>query len=216
MQLYLEGKKKTRAIMLLFCILGIIMLVNFASRKDYADLDRNFSSIYQDRLMPAGYLFKISDHLYQKKMIQQSDEVSPESTQAQTKEHNEAISVLIKDYEATYLTAAEKTLWQNFKQALVHYNQAEQSYLTLPASQAVTELVLQNSFDQTIGTLNRLNDLQASEGKVLQRQSKAILGGYLMQSYLEAGLLFVLCFLLFLLLGISQNTQLFKQRHLLN
>ena len=60
-------RKRTVALLVLYIVLLVVMFNNFSERKDYDDLDRTISSIYKDRLMPAGFLFKLNDHLYQKK-----------------------------------------------------------------------------------------------------------------------------------------------------
>lgn len=180
----------------LFALIIVIMLNNFSGRSSYADLDKTISSIYKDRLIPAGYLFSINDLLYQKKLLLQSGDPLTTSVQASLDKHNKALLTLIRQYDATYLTVAEKEQWGLFKALLLQYNIAEAT------SQ---NTLLQSSFDKAITCLNTLNTIQLTEGKALQHHSKDLLGGSLLQSYFEIGLLFVVCILMLALLDLHDK-----------
>lgn len=184
-------KEKRVAVIILFTVLAIISLNQFINKKDYNDLYTNMSSLYKDRLMPAGYLFSINDHLYQKKILhlQQSDASTQLS--AQLKLHDEAIAKLIKAYEATYLTKAEKKEWQQLLKSLAAYSHAE--------ARAANELLQQNRaqlleaiFQQAQHSLNELNILQAAEGNTLQTKSTAIINGTVVHAYLQMAMMIVL------------------------
>src|SRR5690349_19416630 len=103
MPIFFQPRKKAKAVIATFVIILIVLLNNFSSRKDYADLDRTMSSIYQDRLMPSGYLLHINNYLYQKKILQQSPNFADASVQTQLAYHNKAIDSLIRNYDLTYL-----------------------------------------------------------------------------------------------------------------
>jgi hypothetical protein len=117
MPIFFQPRKKAKAVIATFVIILIVLLNNFSSRKDYADLDRTMSSIYQDRLMPSGYLFHINNYLYQKRMLQQSPNFSGAAVQAQLDHHNKAIDSLIRNYDMTFLTLAEKKTMEKLQGA---------------------------------------------------------------------------------------------------
>ena len=175
----------------LFVIIVTVMLTIYYGKRSYADLDRNISSIYKDRLMPAAYLFHINDLLYQKKLLQDSRLTSAGNTQLAL--HNANIQRLMQQYEATYLTPAEASEWTAFSYYLSQYNAAEAAM--------GKEATLDASFSAAISCLNKLTDIQLSEGKALQYQSRSILGGSLLQSYFELSLLFVVCILVLMLIN---------------
>lgn len=193
---FADLKDKTRPIFILCIILLIILLNNLSGRKDYANLDKNISSIYADRLMPSNYLFRINDHLYQKRLLRHEHDQTTDETTTLLAAHNTNIDKLIKEYEATYLTKTEKEHWLNFKQNIVAYNKNE-----LKEYSTINNELLNKSFDNCMLALQQLNTIQATEGKQLQVSSRAILGGSLIGSYLEISLLFILAIIFFVLLS---------------
>lgn len=193
-----NNKNKTKLLVGLFALIIIVMLNNYSGRSNYADLDKTISSIYKDRLLPAGYLFSISDLLYQKKLLLQQHEVPlPAPVRASLEQHNTALLTLLKQYDATYLTVAEKAKWGLFKALLLQYNMAEATG---------QKALLQQPFGSAITCLNELKAIQLAEGKALEHRSKDLLGGSLLQSYFEIGVLFVVCILMLALTG-------FEDRH---
>src|SRR5688572_19048080 len=113
--MYQQVKNKAKSIITLYVMIVVVMLINFFVRRSYDDLDKTITSIYSDRLMPANYLFKINDHLYQKKLLLEEHEVLNGSDQKQLDQHNSVIAGLMKEYETTYLTTSERQQWLGFK-----------------------------------------------------------------------------------------------------
>lgn len=220
MPIFFQPRKKAKAVIATFVIILIVLLNNFSSRKDYADLDRTMSSIYQDRLMPSGYLFHINNYLYQKRMLQQSPNFSGAAVQAQLDHHNKAIDSLIRNYDMTFLTLAEKKQWKNFKEQLALYNDAEKQALSsVPSNDANDQnnKNLSESFDKAIAAVISLNEIQTSEGNLLQRHSKSVIGDTLLHSYMEVPLLFIVCIIIILLSGFTDKyTSSITEKHLMN
>lgn len=220
MPIFFQPRKKAKAVIATFVIILIVLLNNFSSREDYADLDRTMSSIYKDRLMPSGYLFHIHNHLYQKRILQQSDNFSDAIVQSQLTHHNKAIDSLIGNYDMTYLTLAEKKQWKNFKKELSLYNDAEKQAL-IGASSADAAKQNDNNltqrFDKAIASVISLNEIQTSEGNLLQRHSKSVIGDTLLHSYMEVPLLFIVCVIIILLSGFTDRyTNSVTEKHLMN
>ena len=220
MPIFFQPRKKAKAVIATFVIILIVLLNNFSNRKDYADLDRTMSSIYQDRLMPSGYLFHINNYLYQKRMLQQSPNFSGAAVQAQLDHHNKAIDSLIRNYDMTFLTLAEKKQWKNFKEQLALYNDAEKQALSsVPSNDANDQnnKNLSESFDKAIAAVISLNEIQTSEGNLLQRHSKSVIGDTLLHSYMEVPLLFIVCIIIILLSGFTDKyTSSITEKHLMN
>lgn len=185
-------KEKSKIVLLLLLILLLALLNNHFSRQHYDALDKNMSSIYKDRLMPTSYLFRLSDHLYQKKLLLQEHEFEGSQLQAELETHNTAISKIITDYEKTYLTKNEQEHWKGFITHLQNYDLAESAHLQLSAAVTGKEHALHSSFDKALASLNSLNELQTNEGFKLQHDSKSIIGNTVLRAYLEVSLLFIL------------------------
>ncbi|MCP6134250.1 MCP four helix bundle domain-containing protein, partial [Klebsiella pneumoniae] len=81
---------------------------------------KSFNAFYEDRLLAESYIYKLSDHLYQKKIM--LDNCSSQENKAnlfgKIKEHNAAIGLIIQDYEKTKLTPAETSGFLSFKHHL--------------------------------------------------------------------------------------------------
>jgi hypothetical protein len=189
---------KLRAAVILFVILCGVMINHFWERSNFSRLDESVSSIYKDRLLPATYLFQLSDHLYKKRLLQNQAHIN----MAEQQQHDEAMALLIKNYESTYLTDAEKAQWLMFKQHLAAYNNSGEN--------AASQQLAQADFDQALSDLNLLNNTQAQEGDQLQKTSKGILTSGAFSSQIEIVLIIGLGLFTVMLLSVT-DSKLFKQ-----
>ncbi|UYQ95338.1 MCP four helix bundle domain-containing protein [Chitinophaga horti] len=148
--LQVKGKRyKICAIFVMIMVL--VLLQNVLERRSISNLDHSVAAIYQDRLLPATYLYGISNHLYQQRQLQPGDATSRAA-------HNRAIAGLVKEYELTHLTPEEGKQWLIFKARWKDYEQHGTDA----------------AFLKSLESLNSLSDIQVAEGKVLQRYSKTI------------------------------------------
>ena len=92
-------REKRNMVMLLLVILILALVNNYFSRTQYDDLTKNVSSIYQDRLIPASYIFRMCNLLYKKKIL--LDSPSAKNTTAQLVLHNHEMDQIIEAYETT-------------------------------------------------------------------------------------------------------------------
>lgn len=204
-------KEKRKAAVALFVVLAVILLNLFFNSKDYDKLDKNMSSIYNDRLMPAGYLFQISDHLYQKQLLHMDERIPVTELKQQLQQHDLSIAKLIKAYEATYLTTAEQQYWNKLLRSIAAYQLAEGKETGLNNN------AMETSFITAQLALNQLNTLQATEGSLLQRNSKAIINETVLHTYLEITMIIVLAVIVLLLLAGRENPFFaIEQKHILN
>ncbi len=190
MKQFVTIRERRVAAAVLFVALLAIGLNQVLYEKDYRELDKNISSLYQDRLMPAGYLFDISDHLYQKKILHMDETVAASQLKSALHQHDEAISKLIYAYEKTYLTKVEQQQWTQLLASLDAYKLAETNYANNNTVESAD--VLNQHFLKAQTVLGQLNNLQTKEGGVLQNNSKVIIGATVVQSYLQIAMLFVL------------------------
>ena len=215
MKQFVTVKEKRVAAIVLFVALIAIGFNQMLYEKDYRQLDKNISSLYQDRLVTAGYLFKISDHLYQKKILHMDEIIASPQLNARLGKHDEAIAKLVNEYEKTYLTKDEKEQWSELLASLKAYKTVEENYLNTNTAESQNQL--NQHFIEAQANLRQLSSLQAKEGGVLQNNSKVIIGETVVQSYLQIAMLFVLAVVGTILL-LARDNPFFppEQRALLN
>jgi hypothetical protein len=193
--------EKRTIVMVLLAILVLALINNFVSRQQYNDLTKNISSIYKDRLIPAGYIFQLNGLLYQKQLLLQA--MPAETASAQLNQHNAEISHIIEAYETTYLTKEEQQQWESFRQHLKDYNEAEALHSSLTEHADMNNL--HSSFDKALQSLKQLNETQTSEGMRLQNESKSIINSTIIQAYLEVSFIFILGIIGLMLLTASEK-----------
>lgn len=183
MKRFFQAKTSFKVCCLFIVIIVLVLLNNLRERRNMSRLDHSISSIYKDRLLPATYLHRIANHLYEQKLT--SDD-----------RHRAAIDSLVTVYETTYLTPDEKKQWASFKTQLAGYRQRTAAG-DIPGSQ--------REFQQTITHLITLSNIQIGEGKNLETDSHKIVSGSVLSSQLEVTLLIILGVLAIILLGMSEK-----------
>ena len=191
-----QVKDKMKVAGLLMAIIVIIALGHISGRQNYSDLGNSISSIYEDRLLPATYIYQINEHMYQKRLLDEQEGLTPALLTKEHRVHDLAIATLIKNYETTFLTAKEKEQWKLFKTNLHQY------LLTDNLSTAKNR---EHYFTQTINNLHELSNIQVGEGRHLRTNSAAIINGTVIASYLEICLLVVLGIVTIILLSATDK-----------
>ena len=183
-------KHKIKAAVLLMVTMALLIINNILGSKSYSNLDKSISSIYQDRLMPATYIFEISDHLYQERLLQEQPGPVTSEGMRLLDSHNVAIAGLITNYEKTYLTKDEVKHWAKFKKDLQQYQN------TGPADDPDAEV----AFDKVMGSLKSLSQLQVGEGSALKQDAQTVISSRELMSQLEMSLLVIMgMFVVFLI-----------------
>lgn len=108
-------KGKIKAALLLAIILGITILTNMLERRRFQELERSFSSIYEDRLMAESYLFHLYENLKEKQDLLQfvAEKGINQNIRTQLKEYRKGREKLIEKYAQTYLTEEEEIQFNN-------------------------------------------------------------------------------------------------------
>jgi Four helix bundle sensory module for signal transduction len=178
-------------------LLSIILFVVFANNvmesRNVTELGGSFSSVYEDRLLVESYIYNLSDHLYQKKiMLDHCDLVSNATTNLKVNidQHNSEIQTLIHNYEITRLTENESRVFDEFKINLDRMASMERDYIRLPEQdKAEKRLQLNQQFFVVAKNLNLLSAIQIEEAKRLNDDSKRIIAGFTMLTQFEMAIL---------------------------
>src|SRR5688572_32281804 len=102
-------RQKVKAAFILGLVFLLVFAKNWYDERKVAELGNSFASVYEDRLVVEGYIYQLSDHLYQKKIMLDncSNQENLTNLRAKFGEHNAAIHGLIQNYEKTRLTETE-------------------------------------------------------------------------------------------------------------
>ncbi len=201
-------KYKLKAAAVLLAIMTTILLGNLYERHNFNTLDKSISSIYQDRLMPATYIYELSNHLYEKRLLQEhSAEYTSTHLQEEVLLHDAAINSLLQDYEKTYLTDEESKYWSELKHSLHNYNKQYNIALanTRNEKPALNSVQLNSYFNEMMTELDALSKIQAGIGHSIEKDSHAIVAGSIIPAYLENSLLIVLGIICIVLFSVSDN-----------
>jgi len=197
-------KYKIRAVFGLASLIVVILVGNLVLRGKMSALDESMSSIMNDRLMPSGYIFELTNSIYQKRLLL-LDSIYDSEVAARISTHNQKIDTLIQSYEKTYLTSEEKNQWEAFKKHLNAYNHSEHLYFKNRAITAIDRQAMAAEFDGALKNLSQLSRIQIGEGTQLRKQSKSIVNSSIAFSTFEMALLIVLGLFTMAILSISDH-----------
>lgn len=185
-------QQKMRVALLLAVVLLLVFFKSLFDRHNVTELGDSFSSIYEDRLVVESYIYKLSDHLYQKQLLMEqcSQQDDRQKLVTQIAQHNQAIFRLIQEYEKTRLTTQESTFFENFKRNMKEMVALEYQFLNSQNTTEASELDIQ--FVTATQNLNQLSSIQVEEGKNMTNQSQRIIAGSSMLTQFEWGMLIVI------------------------
>ena len=220
-------QQKYKVALLLGCILCIVILTTIVERINMGDINRSFTSIYNDRLIPATEMFYLSENLYNKRMLMEKFLLSPEENQTEKLRkkldmYNQSIDSLIVEYEKTYLVDNESRYLAAFKNKISDYAQVEQSILELSRNgsrEAALEIFEDRGillFQSTMKNLHQLTQIQSTVGKELIAHSQSTIASTNILSHLQIALAFIICIIIQILLLTSKVINQKKQPYHLN
>lgn len=206
---FFQIRNKFKICCVLIVIIVLVLLNNLRSRKNISSLDRSVSSIYQDRLLPATYLYEISNRLYQKRLMLEEKSGLPADWTVRKAVKDREIDSLLRIFDSTYLTKDEQMQWLKFRERLQSYNRMENAAFAAMSDSAglsaAEEVSLDEGFRQSVTLLNNLTVIQVGEGKNLQTGSHDIASGSVLGSHLEMALLIVLGLMAMILLSMTDK-----------
>lgn len=219
----IRAKLKVAFLLALICVLVLANI--YWERSNITSMNDSFCSIYADRLLPATYVFQLTDHLYQKRLILEHqlhhhDTLEAKEAQRQVMIHNKAMDTLIADFEATYLVKTEGQLLSAFKQQLKDYNRLEKGLLEAAQLRQPFEKDrdgLIALFDVTLNELTQLSQLQIDVGRAMRDDSLRLLASTKVLTMLEAALIVIIALVIQALVFASRSVAPpMPQRHDLN
>jgi len=132
-------KQKVKIATLLFFVMACSILITILEEKSVNKMNESFSSLYNDRLIPAMDLFQVVEIVYSKKslieeLIYRDNPADLNASAATLNRSNFTIDSLIGKYEKTFLVQQEKELLLLLKHQLSDLVETEKTILQLLTS----------------------------------------------------------------------------------
>lgn len=216
--IYVIQQKAQVAFLLAIILLGVFFK-NVLDRNNVSELGDSFSSVYEDRLLVESYIYKLSDHLYQKQLLidQCSQQNDVNQLTAKMARHNLAIRALIHEYEKTKLTTEESKFFDAFKNNINELLTLENQYLKMEWNMEAPNTSLDQQFLTATQNLGQLSSIQIAEGKSMADQSKRIVAGSSILTQFELAMIMVIGLIIQALIFASSSlTPNIIQKHQLN
>ncbi|MGV3547748.1 MAG: MCP four helix bundle domain-containing protein [Pedobacter sp.] len=189
-------KQKTKIALLLFLIMACTILIRVLEDRSIKNMEKAFTSLYNDRLIPATDIFYISEKLYAKRFLLEifvySDEnkLSIAQLNSKLKTYDKEIDTLLAKYEKTYLVTKEKNHLTELKVKLLENKVLEKNILLNANSldKASLRKLYDNgekSFLDMSALLTQLTKIQTVVGEQLKEDSQKIVRGTSLYSTLQ-------------------------------
>lgn len=196
MKLFYTISNKYKTAFLLLIIISIVLLTSFWGKTTVAKINKSFSSIYADRLIPANELFHITDLMYQKRLIMAEyldEELNNSEARMALLEISNDIDSIIIDYEKTYLVDEEDKSLASFKSKVQQYNSFESEILL---NNENTEINFQNEmvpiFNDIRNDLITLSQIQTEVGRELMNSSNQMTANTSLIHYCQLGIVLII------------------------
>jgi hypothetical protein len=219
-------KQKGTIVLLLFLIMACTVLIRVLEDKSIKNLEKAFSTLYYDRLIPATDIFHISEKLYAKRVILEtyiySSEADKKAVEDQLNKYDIQIQTLIEKYEKTYLVSNEKDQLGQLKAKILAARNFENSVLNNDEFQDESDLkekLLDQSEASFLGisnSLSQLTNVQTVVGEELQTNTKKIISGSNFYSTLQLILAVVIGILIVSILFASNVVNIKSDKYHLN
>ncbi len=215
-------RRKIRTGLLLAAIFVLLFLKNSMDSKNVAELGASFSSVYEDRLLVESYIYRMSDHLFRKKIMLDSVVGAREALliMPEIARYNDTIQSIIVAYEETKLTETEEIYFRDFKENVSSLEGLEKTYFQ-HAERGIDDgqikTLLDREFNNASANLHHHSGIQLSEGKLLNDYSKKIVAGSTVMAKFEIGILIAIGLMIIVL--VFESTSVFptiKQDQSLN
>lgn len=190
-------------------IVGVLLLLiygkNLIERQAFKDISNTFTEVYNDRLVVEGYIFQISEKLFQiQKLVDHCNldyDYSKVVDEIALYEQN--ILGIVEDFEATKLTIQEDDYLSNFKKIIVNDLSIKNYNLLYSDSSGVNQaqvMLYDQKISQARKDLESLSKIQMEEGEKLISKAKVQINRSQIWAQFEVALLILLIIVLFIFL----------------
>ncbi|MGM0946568.1 MAG: MCP four helix bundle domain-containing protein [Bacteroidota bacterium] len=197
-------RRKIRALLIISILLLLIYAKNLIERQSFQSISSTFTEVYNDRLVVEGYIFQISEHLFQIQKLVDHCNLDYDYSRVvdEIEGHENRILAIVEDFEATNLTTQEGEYLGDFKEIIVD-DLSIKSYDLLYNDQQGINVEQVKLYDQKISQarldLDNLSKIQMEEGEKLISKAKVLINRSQIWAQFEVALLIILIVVMFLL-----------------
>ena len=196
-------KQKVKIATLLFFVMTCSILITILEEKSVNKMNESFSSLYNDRLIPAMDLFQVVEIVYSKKslleeLIYRNNPADLNTSAATLKSANFTIDSLVGKYEKTFLVQKEKELLLLLKHQLSDLVETEKNILSMLTSgnkskaHNLFEGTGQVTSDRIIKNVSNLMRTQKQVGTEIITDTAFVISGSRIYSNLQIALAIVI------------------------
>lgn len=180
-------KKKMRIASVLCIICALVIGINYINNRSFSQIENSMHSVYKDRLLVESYIFRLSGHLHNKKMISNSfDDLSIQD------QLNDSISLLISQYDQTLLTRKESNYFAAFKNDFSLLKRIEIRLIAKKENRTEDQNVILSIYKDMDQILRALSEIQINETNRIIQESDRKFAFASMSSQLEISIVIFL------------------------
>jgi hypothetical protein len=205
MQNSILKKRKVRALLIIGILLMLLYVKNLLERQSFSSISNTFTEVYNDRLIVEGYIFQISEKLFQIQKLVDHCNIDYDYSKVinEISSNEKSILEIIADFEATNLTEEEAGYLTDFKK-IIETDLNIKSYDLLYSDSSGINRAQVKIYDQKISLarkdLENLSKIQMQEGEKLINKAKVLINRSQIWAQFEVALLIILVIVMFLLL----------------
>lgn len=198
-------KNKLTASVLLFGVLLVCLLINLSERENSLRISKTVSTIYDDRLVVEGYIFRYSGYLHQISEIADDPEYSELDRKRRITALMPEIEALTGAYGKTRLTSSEALNFDRFIHICADIEQL---------SGAGDFSAVKRHANEAMQVLTTLSSIQISEAKSQMAIMKKLFSSGKLVSQFEMSILIIIALVIQALVLASKSLRVDNSPHL--
>ncbi len=205
-------RRRIRALIIIGILLLIFYAKNLVERESFRSISEAFTEVYNDRLVVEGYIFDISDRLFQIQKLIDHCNIDYDYSKVidEITGHEQSILKTIETFEKTKLTDEEASYLSDFKAIILHDLVIKNYDLLYSDSSGVNReqvKIYDKKISQARADLLNLSKIQMEEGEKLISKTKILINRSQIWAQFEVALLIILVVVMFLLLFRKSETR---------
>jgi len=166
-------KEKLKIAMALTFVFLLVLITNTINTNHFTEIQKSFTSIYEDRLLVENYIFKLSRELNDKRIKLYSQEKLNFNELGVS---NNRIDSLISEFQNTVLTQEEARVLNQFVDGIKKSYVLEKDLRQTETGDIETDTskALHKQYNKLSELLSRLSEIQLEEGQRLMDDSNNI------------------------------------------
>lgn len=205
-------RRRIRALIIIGILLLIFYAKNLVERESFRSISEAFTEVYNDRLVVEGYIFDISDRLFQIQKLIDHCNIDYDYSKVidEITGYEQSILKTIETFEKTKLTDEEASYLSDFKAIILHDLVIKNYDLLYSDSSGVNReqvKIYDKKISQARADLLNLSKIQMEEGEKLISKTKILINRSQIWAQFEVALLIILVVVMFLLLFRKSETR---------